>query len=150
MQRRDVEQKVAELLLSHPSLEPSGLRVRTWAVECSVFPFAAQNSHVDPAAADRFFTGFWRRIAAELRADFNGDQDAQARFDHAVESLVIAYTDDHSRLSPEAAVMATGKRIAELLEVPDGTRLASVWSVFAIEYGHKMVAAAKLLQQLPE
>jgi hypothetical protein len=148
-ERDAVDTKVTELRVSHPTMDQRRLRLRVWAVETSVFPFAAESSRSEPQRVDRFFRGFWPRIVAEVRADFPDEGDIHAKLDLAVEELVTAFRSDHRELSPEAATMAAGKRIASFLEIPDGTRLASVWPRMAIEYGHKMVAAAKLLSQLP-
>ena len=148
--RKRVDQRVSELCKSHPSLAGHVLRFKVWSIEASMFPFVAGSSRSDPERVNRFFRGFWPRVVAEVRADFPSDTDVQSQLDGAVEILVRLFRSGHLSLSPDDATKEVGKQIAEFLEISAGARLYSVWAPLAIEYGHTMVAAAKLLNQLPE
>ena len=137
--RPDIDQKVADLTRRNSDLNASALRLRLWVVETIVVLLAGENSTAEAARLDRFYDAFWKDIWRHLRLDLPGD-DVRQHFDGGLDRLAGEIEFDRQRLPSDRAASAFATRIAEFLQVPEFE---------PVEYGYKLAAATKLLNELP-
>lgn len=138
--RPGIDQRVADLTRRFPDLISAELRLRLWVVETIVVLLAGENSTAEPARLDRFFEAFWSDISRHLRLDLPGE-DVRQRFDAGLDRLAAEIEADRQRLAPEMASTGLAERIAAFLGVPESE---------PHEYGYKLAASTKLLNELPE
>ena len=137
--RPEVDKKVGDLIRKFPTLSANELRLRLWIVESIVVLLAGEDSTADPSRLERFFGAFWSDISKEIQSEL--PSQALSKFDAGLDHLAAEIDSDRQRLTPEKAQEALGNRITAFREVPEEVSL---------EYGYKLAASTRLLNQLPE
>lgn len=137
-----IGEKVARSVIQNAG-DPGPRGARRLAVSAAVLPAVAERIDRPSAYFEPFFRAFWSVLAAET-ARFGSTEELFDLVEEATPPIHLGIgataPADHLRF---------GRQLAVFVDPSLDTALASVSARLALELGHEIVAAAKLMNDLP-